>query len=171
VEQVLSRWSKRRAEAVRRYREFILEGLGQGHREEYYEVKEQRYLGDEEFIERVERVEQVDEAPTPVKITVAEVVEEMCRQWKKELGDIVGKGRGREGSRLRAITAYVGREVGGLRLREIGGYLGRDIATLSLSLRRLEERMKEEGDLKRKVEQLCTELRKGRRKKYQTTKA
>jgi len=171
LEEVLSSWSKRRAEAVRRYRDFVLEGLGEGHRQDYYEVKEQRYLGDQEFIERVEREEEVAEAPTAVKITVAEVMEGVCRQWKKEPGDIIGKGRGREGSRLRAVAAYVGREVGGLRLKEMGRYLGRDIATLSLSLRRLEERMREQGDLKRKVEQLCTELRKGRRRQYQITKA
>lgn len=171
LEEVLSRWSKRRAEAVRRYRNFVLEGLGEGHREEYYKVKEQRYLGDAEFIERVEREGELDEAPTPVRITVAEVVEEVCRQWKKELGDIMGKWRGREASRLRALAAYIGREIGGLRLKEIGRYLGRDVATLSLSLRRLEERMREQGDLKRKVEQLCTELRKGRSKRYQITKA
>ena len=51
--EVLSYWSKRGGEAVKKYREFVLEGIVEGHREEHYEVKEQRYLGKAEFIEQV----------------------------------------------------------------------------------------------------------------------
>ena len=44
VEEVLSHLSKRRGDAVRKYTEFVSEGTGQGHRDDFYEVKEQRYL-------------------------------------------------------------------------------------------------------------------------------
>jgi hypothetical protein len=32
---------------------FLEEGLGQGHEEKYYQTMDQRFLGDEKFVERV----------------------------------------------------------------------------------------------------------------------
>ncbi len=172
VEEALSYWSKRRGEAVRRYADFVLDGVRQGHREEYYQVKEQRYLGEEEFIEQVEKEqERVAEAAGPVRLTIEEVVEEIARHWGRDVEEVLGKGRGREASRLRAMAAYVGREVGGLRLTEMAGYLRRDLATLSLGIKRLEERLKEELELRQQVKRLCEKLRTGRKKKYKITKA
>lgn len=39
VEEVLAGFSRQRGAAIRAYERFIRDGLGQGHREEYYEVK------------------------------------------------------------------------------------------------------------------------------------
>jgi len=171
VEEVLSYWSRRRGEAVRKYKDFILDGIGQGHREEYYEVKEQRYLGDDEFIERVEKGQENLVDAGPVKVTIKEVVEEIARQWGKNIEEILGKGREREASRLRAMAAYIGREVGGLKLTEMVGYLKRDLATLSLGIRKLEQRMKEDIQLSQQVKQLYEAVRKGKKRKYKITKA
>ncbi len=171
VEEVLSYWSRRRGEAVRKYKDFILDGIGQGHREEYYEVKEQRYLGDDEFIERVEKGQENLVDAGPVKVTIKEVVEEIARQWGKNIEEILGKGREREASRLRAMAAYIGREVGGLKLTEMVGYLKRDLATLSLGIRKLEQRMKEDIQFSQQVKQLYEAVRKGKKRKYKITKA
>ncbi|HEV8343350.1 MAG TPA: transposase, partial [Candidatus Binatia bacterium] len=113
AEEALSYWSKRRSDAVRRYKEFVLDGVGQGHREEYYEVKDQRYLGEEDFIERVERGQEKVVEASHVRLTIEEVVEEIARYWRKDVEAVLGSGREREASKLRAIAAYVGREVGG----------------------------------------------------------
>jgi len=87
------------------------------------------------------------------------------------VGQIIGGGEGREGSRLRAIAAYVGREVGGLRPGEMEGYLRRDISTLSIGIKKVEERMNEDVDVKRQVERLCLEVKRGRKRNYKITKA
>jgi chromosomal replication initiation ATPase DnaA len=81
------------------------------------------------------------------------------------------KERGHEASRLRAIAAYGGREVGGIRLSEMAGDFKRDLATVSFRIKKLEERMKEESGLKQQINQLCETLRTGRKRKYQITKA
>lgn len=49
VDRGLALWGSRRGQAMRAYRQFIRDGVTQGHRQEYYEVKEQRYLGDDGF--------------------------------------------------------------------------------------------------------------------------
>ena len=79
--------------------------------------------------------------------------------------------RGHEASRLRAIAAYVGREVGGIKLSEMAGYFKRDLSMLSFLIKEAEERMKEESELNQQINQLCETLRTGRQRKYQITKA
>ena len=41
------------AEARRAYRRFVLEWIGEGHRDEYYEAVEGRMFGDTKFVEDV----------------------------------------------------------------------------------------------------------------------
>ena len=81
------------------------------------------------------------------------------------------KERRHEASRLRAIVAYVGREVGGIKLSEMAGYFKRDLSTLSFRIKKLEERMKEESGFMQQINQLCETLRRDRKRKYQITKA
>ena len=51
---VLGQFGENRSLGRRKYREFILEEVSSGHQEKFYKVKDQRYLGDESFINRVE---------------------------------------------------------------------------------------------------------------------
>lgn len=51
---VLSQFGKNRRDALRGYRKFILDGLDMGHQEKYYKVKDQRFLGEDKFVEKVE---------------------------------------------------------------------------------------------------------------------
>ena len=44
------------------------------------------------------------------------------------------------------------------------GYLRRDISTLSIGIKKLEERMNEDVDFKRQVERLCVEVKRGRKR-------
>ena len=53
TKEVLAYFGRKDGEARRGYRRFVLEGIGQGYRSEYYEVVESRILGDREFVEEV----------------------------------------------------------------------------------------------------------------------
>jgi len=136
VERGLELWGARRSRAIGAYRQFIRDGMGHGHREEYYEVKEQRYLGDDGFVEDVHRAVGDQEENRPVRIAMGEIVEAIARAVGVSSDAVLNKGRGRMGSRLRAEAAYVGREVGGIGLTEAAKYLGRDLSTMSLALGR-----------------------------------
>lgn len=171
VKEVLSYWSKRRSDAVSKYAEFIAEGVGQGHRDDFYEVKEQRFLGDDEFIEQVEKEREKVEESSTVRLTIDEAVKETLRHFGAKSEETIDQQRGHEASRLRAIAAYVGREVGGIKLAEMAGHFKRDLSTLSSRIKKLEERMKEESGLEQQINQLCETLRRGRKPKYQITKA
>jgi REP element-mobilizing transposase RayT len=171
VERGLAMWGLRRRQSVRAYRQFIREGLTDGHRREYYEVKEQRYLGDESFLEIVHQaIDEREESP-PVKIPMQDIIQEIARGAGVSGNILLNKGRGRTGSRLRAEAAFVGREVGGFTLTEAAKYLRRDLSTISLAVKRLEEQLGSDRHQRVRIESVCARLRQGRRRKYQITKA
>lgn len=158
VEEILSRWSKRKKQAVAAYEQFVLDEVEQGHREDYYRVKEQRYLGDEEFVEKVERRVERVERVLPVRMTVEEIVDRIGREYGKTPREILGRGRGRREAELRAIVSYVGREIGGLKLTQAAKVFARDVSALSLGVKKLEARMLRDEPLRRRVQKLCAHL-------------
>jgi hypothetical protein len=44
-----------RSQRVAVYRRFVPDGLKDGHREDLYEIVDQRYLGDDAFVDKVEQ--------------------------------------------------------------------------------------------------------------------
>lgn len=130
-EEILSCWSKRKNQAVAAYERFVLDGIKQGHQEDYYQVKEQRYLGDEEFVDRVERRVERLEPVFPIRMTAQQIVDRISREFGRPAREILGKGRGRIQGELRAIVCYVGREIGGLKLTQAAKVFARDISALS----------------------------------------
>lgn len=171
VEKGLRLWGSERRAAIGAYERFIRDGMAQGHREDYYEVKEQRYLGEDEFVEGVEKVLKQEPETRPVKITMADVAKAIARGSGHGIGMMLGQGRGRAASRLRAQAAYVAREVGGLRLTEAAKYLKRDPSTVSLAVTRLEEQMQSDPKLRQRLEDVSIRLRRGRSRQYQIIKA
>ena len=171
VEEGLKLWGTQRGQAIRAYQRFVRDGLEAGHQKEYYQVKEQQYLGDDQFVEVVHRALDDQEETGPVKITMAEVLQEIVRGAGLSIAVVLNKGRGRKGSRLRAEAAYVGREVGGIGLTEAAKYMGRDQSTMSLAVKRLEEGLEKDIKRRKQLEAFCTRLRQGKRRKYQISNA
>lgn len=112
-----------------------------------------------------------DSQQVPVKITVREIMGEVLQCWGGTVSEVLSKRRGRQESLLRAIVAYARCEVGGIALRETASDLGRDLSTVSLAVKRLAEKMREDRKLQKQVENLCCVLREGRKRKYQIIKA
>ncbi len=165
VEEVLPLWGRSRSQAVRAYGRFVQDGLVEGHREDLYDVVEQLYLGDEAFVEQVERRVTEHEPPRVVEIGWAEVRESVCKQFGIAPAAVIHRGRGRENARLKRVMAWVGREVGGFSNQEMAKELGQDPAVLSRGLGKLADELARERDLRTGVEQLCNLLRKGKRPK------
>ena len=79
-DMVLNQFGRSKALARRRYRHFVLEGVKESHREKYYKVKDQRYLGEDEFVERIEEKRKSPEGgywEIPIEEISREVVEKM----------------------------------------------------------------------------------------------
>lgn len=163
VEEVLPQWGRSRKQAVATYRRFVRDGFQEGHREDLYQVVDQRYLGDESFVEKVEERIADHETPQVVDIRWAEVRDSVCRQFGVPPSVVLHRDRRRENVRIKRVMAWVGREVGGFSNEEIGRELGQDPAALSRGLGKLADELGVNRELRRVVEKLCATLRKGRR--------
>jgi len=134
------------------YRRFVQEGLGEGHKEEYYEVEDQRFLGKGEFGEEMRR-EYEEERPKK-KRSMAGVVAEMARALKVRAEVLRLRGRARVVSGQRTMLAYVLVRRGEYSVKEVAEYFGRDATTISSLVSRYEQKMHEQPELRRGVERL-----------------
>ena len=135
-----------------RYRAFVTDGIKAGHREEYYEAQDQRFLGSEEFGEKLR--EKQDE-PRPVK---RRALEPVIKALGEKLGIAVARLRSRDRSwavsNARTMIGYVLVRRQGYGLTEVSKYLGRDPATVGTLLGRLAVKIDEDTAVRREIERL-----------------
>ena len=140
---------------VKAYRGFVLEGLAGDHREEYYQVEDQRFLGSEEFGEKV-RAELEEKSGRRVKKpSLGKAIEGLARQWKVSPEALRRPDRSREISRLRTLMAYVLVRHGGFRVGEIAAYLRRDQTTISSLISRYSEKARRDPAVMKEIERLA----------------
>ncbi len=165
VDEVLPLFAKTPAQAVAAYRRFVHDGLQVGHRDDLYDVVEQTYLGDEQFVEAVEERVSDREFTSTVVLTWAEVKEAVCKYF--DLPPSVGlqRGRGRKNAKVKRVMAWIAREVGGFTNQQTAKALRQDAAALSRGLGKLAEELSKDRELRRDVEKLCENLRKGKNPK------
>jgi putative transposase len=135
------------------YQQFVRDGMADGHREEYYEVEDQRFLGAEGFGDRVQ-----GRAGTPKKVPSKRSIEAIARRLAKELGVSVDAVRSRERgwviSKARTTIAYVLARRLGYALKEVASYLHRDMATVGTLVSRLYDRMQSDRDFLMRIDAL-----------------
>jgi hypothetical protein len=76
-------WSTMSA-ARRGYLSFMKEGFGQGHLDHFYETVEQRFLGDERFVNEVEKKKERE--PEKIKVKFSRLVEGLASLYGIEAG-------------------------------------------------------------------------------------
>jgi REP element-mobilizing transposase RayT len=135
------------------YRRFVQEGLGDGHKEEYYEVKDQRFLGEGEFGEQLRR--EFDEEEKPKKRRpLAEAVLRLARALKTTPQVLRLQNRAWAVSRRRTAIGYVLVRRGGYGVKEVAEYFGRDLTTMSSLISRYEQKCQDDRQLKREIDRL-----------------
>jgi REP element-mobilizing transposase RayT len=169
IEPVLPRFGRSRPRAVEEYRRFIQAGRPQGHRSDLYQVTDQRILGDEEFVTAVARKVQQAGPPRPVQVSLSEVAAAVSQATGIPQDLLLATGRGRAAAQARALVAHLAREVADIPLTATAQYLRRDQATLSLGVRKLQERQAEDLELQALARHLAVTLHRGRRAKYKIT--
>jgi len=134
------------------YRRFVLDGLGQGHREDYYRVEDQRFLGTEEFVKKVQ--EEVEGKEVRVaKKSLSSVVEKMTRRVKVSVEALRGPDRSWEVSRVRGLVVYLLVRRLGFGVKEVGQYLSKDETSISTMINRAHQRI-QQGQLEKEIESL-----------------
>jgi putative transposase len=129
---VLGEFAKSVGKARLGYLRFMAEGKANGHQPDYYDVRDQRFLGDERFVEIDKRVQGDREIAVPVprvKLAVLlPLVAKSCRATEKDLAQA---GRLRRRVTARSMLVYLGREWCRLSVKELGKRLHRDPSVIS----------------------------------------
>lgn len=154
---VLEHFSGNLREARRQYRRFVLEGIEEGHKEEYYEVLEGRFLGDKEFAEETKAKA---EAPGYVrmKIKPEALLRAACAVLGRKRAEVMGAGKDRERVRAREAICYVGRKRTELSATALARSLGVDGTCVSRSVARMESRLGVDQELKKVVDEIVAAI-------------
>lgn len=159
-EWILNQFGPNPAEARRKYAAFVLDGVASGHRDDFYDVKEQRFLGDSPFVERINRNLDLD-PPRTIKVDLNAIETAVSRRYKHAVDLLYSRTKDHRGSFARAVVAYLGQELGTIKLNEVARRYGRDQVTLSLGVKRLRERLAEEPDLSENIAIVLKQIRNG----------
>ena len=108
---VLGQFGSKAKQARRAYLRFMEEGMGLGHVDQYYEVVDQRFLGDEGFVDEVDRrTESKREVKAGLsKVAFPSLLQALARQYKVDAEELARKGRRRKWVRARAMLVYLAR--------------------------------------------------------------
>jgi putative transposase len=147
---LFAQFSLNKKVAMRQYERFVKGRMGQGHREDFYELKDQRFLGEEEFVDNVHR--QLNEEPLFVyDISLEQIASEVSSALHLPTDLLYSLTRNRQGALGRAVTGYVGRKLGGYQMKATAAHFHRDPVVISQGIKRLENRFKEEQGLVKTV--------------------
>ena len=129
---VLRQLGNSAAQARKVYRKFIEDGQSLGHEERYYQAVDQRFLGDEKFVQQVaERAPQGDITPRGPKIRFDKLLHAVAQVHGCGAKDLTAPGRRRAWAKPRAQLAYLAREWCGMKAIEIAHRLNRDASMVS----------------------------------------
>ena len=167
---ILSQFGRTKSVARRRYNDFIREGLNLDHQAKYYEVKDQRFLGEEEFLERIESKKVTDETVL-FEIPLEDIVMEVGKTVGITRERIHSLSRDRRGALGRSLVAYVARKLSGYLVKDAARYFHREPAMISHGIMKVENLLRADEDLAEKVEMIERRLIRNRRRKYLITYA
>jgi hypothetical protein len=121
------------------YDEFILDGLGEGHRPEFHGKGEadSRLLGDDRFQEKC----LAGSDRLPLRLNAREIVAKVCRTYAIDEAQIKTASQSRKNSEARAVAGLLAKELGCGTLSEVGMLVNRDVGSMSPAVRRLSKRM------------------------------
>jgi hypothetical protein len=130
---VLGEFAKSLGKARLGYLRFMAEGKANGHRPDYYDVRDQRFLGDERFVEEIEERVQGDReiaVPTP-RVKLAVLLPLVAKAHGATERDLVEAGRQRKWIAARSMLVYLGREWARVSVKELAKRLHRDPSVVS----------------------------------------
>lgn len=130
---VLGELNRSVGQARRAYLRFMAEGKGVGHQAAYYDVWDQRILGDKNFVEQIDekiRTEREIELPGP-RAKLSKLLRLTAQAYRVTERDLVRPGRQRKWVKPRAALVYLAREWSRASVKEIGRRLHRDPSIIS----------------------------------------
>ena len=138
---------------TKQYGKFVLDGLGDGHREEYYDVEDQRFLGPQEFGEKV--VEEAGgEERRKHKEPLARAVERLAERLRTSPEVLRGSDRSWKKARARKLAAHILIRRMGFSVKEVAAYLGRDATSISALITRFSQKIEADRRIREEYERI-----------------
>jgi putative transposase len=130
---VLGEFAKTMGKARLVYLKFIADGKATGHQPDYYDVRDQRFLGDERFVEEIaERAGADREISLPLpRAKLSVLLRLVAKAYGATEKDLVQVGRQRKWVTARSMLVFLGREWGRVSVKELGTRLRRDPSVIS----------------------------------------
>jgi putative transposase len=160
--ETLSYFSKTKTAAMKAYREFVKEGIGERNNP-MEDVEAGVLLGSKIFIAKIrdmlQRRKPDEDIPQLKKlreiIPVDNVVKVCCNYYGKKEGELLKKGTRKE---ERHTAIYVSKIMSNTNNREIGRYFGVKGSTVSETLKRVETKIKREKRFQKEIEELKKQI-------------
>ncbi|MBI5167066.1 MAG: transposase [candidate division NC10 bacterium] len=140
TELVLWTFSENKSRARRKYEAFTLEALGEGRQEQYYRAVDQRVLGDEAFVEKVQRKTQkaVESRRLPSGIRLPDLARAVQGVTGIEPRDLRGRSQALPIAQARRLFVLLAHRYG-IKGKDVAGYIQRDPALVSRYLKEAPE--------------------------------
>jgi len=152
-EFLLRIFGDRRNQAQKAYARFVSARIQDDRAEDFYDIKDQRFLGEEEFIRDI-RLALNERKSDKDEISIERLTTTVSNILGIERILFYSATRSREGARGRAVVGYLGRKICGYENSEIASHFRRDPATLSCGVRSVEERMAKEESFVKLIKKL-----------------
>ncbi len=160
--ETLSYFSKTKTAAIKAYREFVEEGIGERNNP-LEDVEAGVLLGSNKFMAQIRRMlrrRKPDEEIPQLKslreiIPVDKVIKVCCNYYGKKKEELLKKGKGKE---ERQTALYLSKIMSNTKNIEIGRYFGIKGSTVSEALKRVETRIKRDKKFQKEIEALKKQL-------------
>ena len=132
TEPVLGQMGNSVGQARRSYLRFMEVATGSGHEEKYYQTADQRFLGDEAFVEEVaSKAKNKDVRLSGPRVSFKRLVSAILKEHGLTEEAVMGSGRRNDWVQARRQLVYLGREWANLTAQELGKRLKRDPSMMS----------------------------------------
>lgn len=157
TDRLLVQFGKTLSKARVRYKSFVLDGMREDHRPEFYGgAEDSRVLGDDSFVDNC--LSAVGDVP--LRITVQELADKVGSTYDIDAATLKSRSQQRSASEARAVVGWLARELDCVTLSDVGRHFNRDVGSISSSVRRLSERTQKEPGLAARLRSLKAVLAK-----------
>lgn len=140
-------------EAAIQFEQFVLSGIGQSDEIDFKRGMAQGIVGDDVFIKQVEQAN-LDSVVKPLTMDLKSLVSVVTNWYGVSSEILLTPGIERKPAHIRAVIAFLARNIKGVSLRELADFCGRADNSMSQAATRLEVRMRNNDELVTEIENL-----------------
>ncbi len=160
AEDVLGLFGKRHKMAINALQKYVNDGLAGGHNESYYKVKDQRVLGEDEFVKDAVRTGDAKAGDFEFyNISIDEMVEIVAGRMDMETKQIRSFTCERAGTLARGIVAYFCKAMADKTQSEVSRYFGRSDAAFSKMIKKLEQNRAKDESLDKMMHRIEADIK------------